>query len=99
MNAPDTNADVEAADDILMSPRSAGTKRMPQASRGSATMIATQRKLRAPVPEAAMRPPLAQPTGYASRPRRPSQSWRCLRVFLEAARRICSARPRKMRRR
>jgi hypothetical protein len=44
MNARDTNVDVEAAGDILMSPRSAGTKRMPQARRGSATMIATQRE-------------------------------------------------------
>jgi hypothetical protein len=44
MNAPDANLDVEAADDILMSPRSAGTKMMPEARRGSATMIATQRE-------------------------------------------------------
>jgi hypothetical protein len=44
MNAPDTNLDVEAADDIRISPRSAGTKRIPQASRGSAAMIATQRE-------------------------------------------------------
>ena len=39
-----TNLDVEAADDILMSSRWVGTKRMPQASRGSATMIATRRE-------------------------------------------------------
>ena len=44
MNAPDPNLDMEAADDIWTSPRSTGTKRMPQASRGSATMIATQRE-------------------------------------------------------
>jgi hypothetical protein len=45
MNAPDTYFDLEAADEILMSPRSAGAKRMPQVSRGSATMIATQREI------------------------------------------------------
>ena len=39
-----TNLDVEAADDILMSSRWVGTKRMPRASRGSATMIATRRE-------------------------------------------------------
>jgi hypothetical protein len=44
MNAPDTNLDVAAADDIWMSPRSAGTKRMPQARRGSGTTIATERE-------------------------------------------------------
>ena len=44
MNAPDTNLDVEVADDIWMSPRSPGTKKMPQASHGSATMTATQRE-------------------------------------------------------
>ncbi len=35
MSAPDTNLDVEAADDILMSPRSAGTKRIPHAGAGA----------------------------------------------------------------
>ena len=44
MNAPDTNVDVEPANDICTSPRSAGTKKMFEASRGSATMIATRRE-------------------------------------------------------
>jgi hypothetical protein len=44
MNASDINFHVEATDGHWISPRSAGTKRMPQASRGSATMIATQRE-------------------------------------------------------
>src|ERR1700674_1841142 len=39
-----------------------------------------------------MRPPSAQPIAYASRPRRPSQSWRYIRAFLVLARLICSAR-------
>jgi hypothetical protein len=41
MNAPDPNLDVGAADDISTSPRSAGTKRMPQAV-ADPPMIATQ---------------------------------------------------------
>ena len=43
MNAPFTNLDL-AADDILTSPRSAGTKRMPRVRRGPATVIALQRE-------------------------------------------------------
>jgi hypothetical protein len=41
MNAPDTNLDVGAADDIWTSPRAAGTKRTPQAV-ANPPMIATQ---------------------------------------------------------
>ncbi len=44
MNAPDTNVDVEAANDICTSPRSARVKKMFEASRGSATMIAARRE-------------------------------------------------------
>jgi hypothetical protein len=44
MNAPDPNLDVEAADDFWTSPCSAGTKKMLQDSRASASMIATQRE-------------------------------------------------------
>ena len=42
MNAPDIDLDV-VTDDIWMSPRQAGSKRMP-AGRGSATMTAAQRE-------------------------------------------------------
>ena len=42
MNAHYPNLDVEAGNDILMSPRSTGAKKMFEDSRGSATMIATQ---------------------------------------------------------
>jgi hypothetical protein len=43
MNAHYPNLDVEAANGILTSPRSTGMKKMLDDSRGSATMIATQR--------------------------------------------------------
>src|SRR5712671_4539939 len=43
MNAHYPNLDVEAGNDILMSPRSTGARKMFEDSRGSATMIAAQR--------------------------------------------------------
>ena len=45
VNAPDTILGVEAGDDICTSPRSTGTKKMFEGSRGSATMIAAAREL------------------------------------------------------
>ena len=44
MNVHYPNLDVEAANDISTSPRSTGTKRMFEDSRGSAAMIAAQRE-------------------------------------------------------
>jgi hypothetical protein len=44
MNARNPNLDVEAANDISTSPRSTGTKKMFEDSRGSATIIAAQRE-------------------------------------------------------
>jgi len=76
MNAPDPNLDGEAAEDIWTSPHWAGTKKMFQGSRGSATMIATQRETAGGSAASGTAAALGAAAWLCLAPRRPSRSWR-----------------------
>jgi hypothetical protein len=97
MNAHYPNPDIEAANDIPTYPRSTGTKRMFEDSRGSVTMIATQRKTAGACARSGNAAALGAADWLSLAAAPTFALMGCLRVFFMAAGRICSARPRKVR--